>query len=224
MMRILSDDLTIQIGEIIYYVNLFSDEVRAIHEANFTLYEEMLGETISDPRILVFSTFDNVLDEIENIKDPILGDDVIIDGKGRCREPKAPEEEDYTSKKTFSPDGINRIYYWGSNIYERGGLWCSLYIESTKEDYFEQTNMWVKYDDVFYTPRCRTKTNVANHPWYSSRAPHNNSNKRQFYRSTRRLLEYNIKSKVRIEDPSNNEGNNPYTTHFSNEIHINHVF
>jgi hypothetical protein len=206
MSTILNEDWIVQIGDYLYRVNKPTESVYVLPAANIDEYQDLVDENKSNPHIRKFSTLENVIELAESGAE---GQKSLFCGEDGCG-PKESITDKY-------PIGTSGFEFWGYTDYNRFfGIYFSLTAwarSSAPNGYYR---FYIQVENCWYHIKCGGTTGPYSHPWYQSEVATNNVQKFQSYSGSTPLNGLHLKIRIRCEIPNLPQGNNPYTTIFTN--------
>ena len=218
--RMINKDHIVQIGNYIFKIEPSVGKVYALHEDNAVSYPDLVNMNISNSAIKVFSTDDDV---IELLKDG--GEKGIF-----CNDPSATAKSATSNTVYFQSSNLsNQVTenFYGTTYYRTFGVW---FILGTNVNFSLFGNgssnygFWIQLDNSSYAQRCGSSVSNYSHPWRSmingQYAFQGGEKIFRWYSGMKRLKSYNLKSRVRCENPNIPQGGNPYTTYFTNYMQI----
>ena len=174
---ILNIDGVTQIGEYIIRVDMANEKVLVLKSEDIQYYDDLVASNLTNSKIMVYSTDDEVLDLLANGK-PSSQRTALF-----CNRPKAQGRDDKGTEEYMTN--------WRFDckvVYQSAGIYFSLIAKANKQN--KQLTLWIESQDGFemsmdyyytYTPKCKgtststssvssQTTTVAHRPYESTTA------------------------------------------------------
>lgn len=191
----------------IYKISPENEHVYAIHVKDKKHYNDLLLGSENSAFVRVFSFNDNVL---EAIKESGAGDN--IQPALFCNESGIGGKE---SISNVVPIGNTGFSFWCYNDFSRYGIYFSLsaWVRSSAPQ--GSYRFYIQIENLWYHVRCGNTVGPYSHPWYQNGSSTDFKHKYQSYSGSKNLNGVHLKTRGRCEIPNAPQGNNPYTTIFT---------
>ncbi len=219
--RMINTNHIVQIGNYLFKIEPTIEKVFTLHEDDVaTGYTDLVNMNTLNPDVLSFSTNIEVIEALkEGGEKGIFCNDATASAKSTTSNTVYFQSSNLSNQQTEN--------FYGTSYYRTFGVW---FILGTNTNFSLFGNgsgnygHWIQMDNCSYAQRCGSSVSNYSHPWRGMIAGQyafsGGEKIFRWYSGLKRLKSYNLKTRVRCENPNIPQGGNPYTTYFTNYMQI----
>lgn len=192
----MNPDGVVEIGENIIRINLVKEKVYVLNKKHIGSYNDLLAENVSNKKILVFSTDQEVLTELKQVQN---GRTDLL-----CFKESGASGNDGPYIRTIDCGGFRGA---GFIKYQKYGVYFSLVVEMTQEMYTISSGFveggrpafnWLEFEySGSYKPKCKGVVNVGLTNVKNGDSQDSNKKVRIYESAVTALNTYNINGRFR---------------------------